>query len=73
MTKAEILRTAHAEAKREMATASGRAFYGTYRACLAEFIRVVYSSSRYDRECDAKYGVGMRPGFQIIEPRRLWA
>lgn len=73
LSQSDILRTAHVEARRNMSTASGRKFYGTYRAAFADCLRAVYASARYDRECEAKYGPGMRPGFQIIEPRRLWA
>lgn len=68
-----IFYTAHEIARREMACASGREFYKTYRAAFADALKSIHNSRRYDAECDAKYGLGMRPAFQIHEPRHLWA
>ena len=65
--------TAHELARREMASKSGREFYGTYAKCFADQLKAVYATMKYEIACDEKYGHGMRPGFQIAEPRRLWA
>lgn len=62
MTKSEIFRAAHEVAKRD------RRLYPSYRAALSEAIAAVHATIRYDARMDALYGVGMRPGFQIIEP-----
>ena len=67
------MKLAHELTRREMATVAGRAFYKTYAACLADMLKAVYAEMRYSADCDAKYGKGMRPGFQVHEPRHVWA
>lgn len=42
--KAEILRTAHELTRREMKSAVGREFYGTYAKCFADQLKAVYAS-----------------------------
>lgn len=64
---------AHELTRREMNTAAGRAFYGTYAKCFADQLKAVYASLRYEREMNAMYGAGMRPGFQVVEPPAVWA
>ena len=68
-----IFYQAHEFARREMTCQSGREFYKTYRAAFADGLSSIYKSRKYEAECDVKYGVGMRPGFQVHEPRHVWA
>jgi hypothetical protein len=68
MTKSQILKIAHEEARKIV-----KRFGGTYREAIADAIRAVHATIRYEADCDRKYGAGMRPGFQIVEPERLWA
>jgi hypothetical protein len=63
---------AHEIARREIRTHG--AFYNhSYRAAFADALRAIHAERKYDAEMDAKYGVDMRPAFQIIEPARAWA
>jgi hypothetical protein len=63
---------AHEIARREIRTHG--AFYNhSYRAAFAEALKAIHATRKYEAECDAKYGVDMRPGFQVHEPRHVWA
>lgn len=73
MNNSEIMKLAHELTRRELATNAGRKFYGTYAVCFADMLRAVYAEMAYEVRMDAQYGKGMRPGFQIIEPERVWA
>lgn len=74
MTKLqEIFHTAHEIARREMAMTGSRKFYSTYREAFADALRAIYKTEKYEADCDRKYGKGMRPGFQVHEPRHVWA
>ena len=64
---------AHEIARREMGCEAGRKFYGTYRAAFADALRSIHNERKYSADCDAKYGKDMRPGFQVHEPRHVWA
>ena len=64
---------AHEHARREMNCKVGREFYGSYRAAFAEALRAVHKSRKYEAKCNALYGVGTRLGFQVHEPRHVWA
>lgn len=71
-----ILRTiffqAHEIARREIRTHG--AFYNhSYRAAFGEALKAIHATRKYEAECDAKYGADMRPGFQVHEPRHVWA
>jgi hypothetical protein len=41
------MRTAHELTRREMASAAGRVFYGTYAKCFADQLKAVYASIRF--------------------------
>ena len=64
---------AHEIARREMACAAGRKFYGTYRAAFADALHSIHNERKYNADCDAKYGKDMRPAFTVQEPARVWA
>lgn len=71
-TKSEIFRTAHEVARREMK--ADAKFYGnSYAKAFAEALRAIYATEKYEADCDRKYGKGMRPGFQVVEPSHVWA
>jgi len=69
-TMANPMQTAHELTRSEMNNAKNRAFYGTYAKCFADQLKAVYASIRYEAACDAQYGVGLRPGFQVIGENR---
>jgi hypothetical protein len=63
---------AHEIARREIRTHG--AFYNhSYRAAFAEALKAIHNARKYEAKMDAKYGVGMRPGFQVHEPRHVFA
>lgn len=67
MTKAEMFKEAHSLSKKRL---NG---YDSYAECFAEQLKAIYKQIAYDKRMDAKYGKDIRPSFQIIEPKRLWA
>jgi len=69
-TMTNPMKTAHELARREMSGAKSREFYGTYAKCFADQLKAVYASIRYEAACDTQYGVGMRPGFQVVGENR---
>jgi hypothetical protein len=72
ITLRTIFFQAHEIARREIRTHG--AFYNhSYRAAFAEALKAIHAQRKYDAEMDAKYGVDMRPSFQIVEPARVWA
>ena len=63
---------AHEIARREIK--SHGAFYNhSYRAAFADALKAIHASRKYEADCNAKYGVDMRPAFTIQEPARVWA
>jgi hypothetical protein len=64
--------TAHELTRREMNTAAGRAFYGTYAKCFADQLKAVYATVKYEAACDANFGPGLRPGFQVVGENRWY-
>ena len=70
--KAQIFRTAHEVARREMK--ADAKFYGnSYAKAFAEALRAIYATEKYEAKMDREHGKGMRPAFQVHEPRHVWA